>query len=164
MILPFTRYIAGPGDYTPTVFTIKELQGNTWGHELAQAVIFTSPFLCFGGPSAGIPGQSGEGRAYRDSSGMGRDSCFEWQRAREVVAEARRSGDQWFIAVMNGADATSFDIPLDFLGPGTWKSVSFGTRRINPTRGIAKTATSREPTISQVELSPRGGFVGWIRR
>ena len=49
VILPFTRYIAGPGDYTPTVFTTKELQGNTWGHELAQAVIFTSPFLCFGG-------------------------------------------------------------------------------------------------------------------
>ena len=49
VILPFTRYIAGPADYTPTVFTSKELQGNTWGHELAQAVIFTSPYLCFGG-------------------------------------------------------------------------------------------------------------------
>ena len=49
VILPFTRYIVGPADYTPTVFTSKELQGNTWGHELAQAVIFTSPFLCFGG-------------------------------------------------------------------------------------------------------------------
>lgn len=49
VILPFTRYVAGPGDYTPTVFTPSELQGNTWGHELAQAIIFTSPFLCFGG-------------------------------------------------------------------------------------------------------------------
>ncbi|MEO8595449.1 MAG: glycoside hydrolase family 97 catalytic domain-containing protein [Candidatus Solibacter sp.] len=49
VILPFTRYVAGAGDYTPTVFEPKELQGNTWGHELAQAVLFTSPYLCFGG-------------------------------------------------------------------------------------------------------------------
>ena len=44
-ILPFTRYIAGPADYTPTVFESKELQGNTWAHELAQAVIFTAPIF-----------------------------------------------------------------------------------------------------------------------
>ena len=49
VMLPFTRYVAGPGDYTPTVFTTSELMGNTWAHELAQAVVFTSPFLCFGG-------------------------------------------------------------------------------------------------------------------
>ena len=55
VILPFTRYVAGPGDYTPTVFTTSELMGNTWAHELAQAVIFTSPFLCFGGSSAELP-------------------------------------------------------------------------------------------------------------
>jgi alpha-glucosidase len=47
VILPFTRYLAGPGDYTPTVFTTTELMGNTWAHELAQAVVLTSPFLCF---------------------------------------------------------------------------------------------------------------------
>ena len=45
VILPFTRYLAGPGDYTPTVFTTSELMGNTWAHELAQAVSFTSPIL-----------------------------------------------------------------------------------------------------------------------
>ena len=35
--------------YTPTVFTASELMGNTWAHELAQAIVFISPFLCFGG-------------------------------------------------------------------------------------------------------------------
>ncbi len=48
-ILPFTRYLAGPGDYTPTVFEAKELQGISWPHEVAQAISFTSPFQCFGG-------------------------------------------------------------------------------------------------------------------
>lgn len=46
-ILPFTRYVIGPGDYTPTVFNPKELRGYTWARELAQAIVFTSPFLCY---------------------------------------------------------------------------------------------------------------------
>src|SRR3569833_1883984 len=51
-ILPFTRYVVEHGDYTPTVFEAKELQGNSWAHELALAIVFTSPFLCFGGHPA----------------------------------------------------------------------------------------------------------------
>jgi len=39
----------------------------------------------------------------------------------KIVAEARRSGNQWFIAVMCGSDATSLDIQLEFLGQGRWK-------------------------------------------
>ena len=46
-ILPFTRFVIGPGDYTPTVFNPKELRGYTWPRELAQAIVFTSPFLCY---------------------------------------------------------------------------------------------------------------------
>jgi len=48
-ILPFTRLVAGAADYTPTVVAAQELQGNTWAHELARSVVFTSPFLCFSG-------------------------------------------------------------------------------------------------------------------
>ena len=92
VILPFTRYIAGPGDYTPTVFTTKELQGNTWGHELAQAIIFTSPFLCFGGHP----------REYLANPARDVITAIRpvWDETRvlngsepgKVVAEARRSG------------------------------------------------------------------------
>ena len=46
-ILPFTRFVIGPGDYTPTVFNPKELRGYTWARELSQAIVFTSPFLCY---------------------------------------------------------------------------------------------------------------------
>ena len=41
----------------------------------------------------------------------------------KIVAEARRSGKQWFVAVMNGSDAASLDVPLEFLGRGRWKGV-----------------------------------------
>lgn len=47
--LPFTRYVQGHADFTPVEFRTSRLVNSTWARELAQAVIYTSPFLCYGG-------------------------------------------------------------------------------------------------------------------
>ena len=65
---------------------------------------------------------------------------------------------------MNGADATSVDIPLDFLGAGMWKS-----SQLRDTKDKADAWDRKEGNVTRadhitVDLSPRGGFVGWIRR
>lgn len=163
-ILPFTRYIAGPGDYTPTVFTPQELQGNTWGHELAQAVIFTSPFLCFGGHPREYLANPARDVLTAIRPTWDETRVLNGSEPGKVVAEARRSGHQWFVAVMNGADATSIDIPLDFLGAGTWKS-----SQLRDTKDKADAWDRKDSNITRadhitVNLPPRGGFVGWIRR
>jgi len=164
VILPFTRYIAGPGDYTPTVFTSKELQGNTWGHELAQAVIFTSPFLCFGGHPREYLANPARDVLTAIRPVWDETRVLNGSEPGKVVAEARRSGDEWFVAVMNGADATSVDLPLDFLGSGRWKSI-----QLRDTKDKADAWDRKEGNLTRadhltVDLSPRGGFVGWIRR
>ena len=48
-IVPFTRLLAGPADYTPTTLNPKELGNYSKAHMLAQSVVMTSPQLCFGG-------------------------------------------------------------------------------------------------------------------
>ena len=40
--LPFTRYLAGHGDYTPVVFGDRRRE-TSWPHQIATAAIFTSP-------------------------------------------------------------------------------------------------------------------------
>ena len=122
VILPFTRYIVGPADYTPTVFTSKELQGNTWGHELAQAVIFTSRSLCFGGHPREYLANSARDVLTAIRPVWDETRVLKGSEPGNVVAEARRSGNEWFVAVMNGRIQRAWDIPLDFLGAGTWKS------------------------------------------
>lgn len=164
VILPFTRYIAGPGDYTPTVFTTSELMGNTWSHELAQAIVFTSPFLCFGGHP----------QSYLENPARDVLTAIPpvWDETRvltgsepgKVVAEARRSGKQWFIAVMNGADATTLDIPLAFLGPGTWKATQLRDAKDKPDAWDREDGQVTHTDHIHLELAPRGGFVGWIQR
>ncbi len=164
VILPFTRYIAGPGDYTPTVFTTKELQGNTWGHELAQAVIFTSPYLCFGGHPREYLANPARDVLTAIRPTWDETRVLEGSEPGKVVAEARRSGDQWFVAIMNGSAATSIDIPMDFLGPGRWTS-----SELRDTKDKADAWDRTDGTITRadhirVNLTARGGFVGWIRR
>ncbi len=82
----------------------------------------------------------------------------------KVVAEARRSGDQWFIGVMSGACATSVDIPLDFLGQGTWKSSQLGDVKDRPDAWDRHDGSVTRADHLKVDLSARGGFVGWIYR
>ena len=164
VILPFTRYIAGPGDYTPTVFTTKELQGNTWGHELAQAVIFTSPFLCFGGHPQEYLANPARDVLTAIPPVWDETRVLNGSEPGKVVAEARRSGDQWFVAVMNGADAASVDIPLDFLGAGTWKSSQLRNTKDKADAWDRKDGNVTRADDITVDLPPRGGFVGWIRR
>lgn len=47
-ILPFCRLVQGHADYTPMVFEPKQLVRFTWARQLAQGVVFSAPFLCFG--------------------------------------------------------------------------------------------------------------------
>jgi len=47
--LPFVRFVQGHADFTPTDFRPDKLGSSHWSHELAQAIIYTSPFLCYSG-------------------------------------------------------------------------------------------------------------------
>jgi alpha-glucosidase len=162
VILPFTRLLAGSGDYTPTVFEPRELQGNTWGHELAQAVIFSAPFLCFGGhprdylanPArdvlAAVPATWDETRVLPGSE------------PGKVVAMARRSGRRWFVAVINGGDAKTLDIRLDFLGDGKWSAIELHDVEGQPDAWNRQTRNQSKAEHLVLKLAPRGGFVGYF--
>jgi alpha-glucosidase len=161
-ILPFTRYIAGPADYTPTVFESKELQGNTWAHELAQAVIFTSPYLCFGGHPRDYLSNPARDVLTAIPAVWDETRVLPGSEPGKLVAMARRSGNRWFIAVMNGADATSLDLPLDFLGKGEWNAAELFEAKDKPDAWDRQSAKLTKTDHLKMQLSPRGGFVAYI--
>jgi glycosyl hydrolase family 97 len=87
--------------------------------------------------------------------------AVDWQ---TEVAMARRSGTEWFIAVINGGEATSLDIPLGFLGDGNWKATRlYDTKDKSDAWDRQDRATTKADLI-QLNLSPRGGFVAWLRK
>jgi alpha-glucosidase len=61
---------------------------------------------------------------------------------------------------MSGADATNVDIPLDFLGAGTWKPSELRDTKDKPDAWDRKDGSVTRAEELKVELPPRGGFVG----
>jgi alpha-glucosidase len=163
-ILPFTRYVAGHGDYTPTVFEAKELQGNTWAHELAQAIVFTSPFLCTGGHPRDYVANPAKDVLSAIPAVWDETRVLNGSEPGKVVAMARRSGEDWFVGIINGGSASTLDIPCDFLGEGSWHVTRLGDM---PGKDDAWDRQEGEATRAErlkLELRPKGGFVARFRR
>ena len=128
-ILPFNRLVQGHADYTPMVFEPRELVHFTWARELAQGIVFSAPFLCFGdypknyleNPAAELikvlPCDYDEVRVLPGSE-IG-----------ECAVLAKRSGNTWFLAALNGSTARSVKVDLGFLGTGKWRMLAFADGR-----------------------------------
>jgi len=131
LMLPYTRMLAGPMDYTPggfrnttpSAFKVRaELPfvQNTRGQELAKYVVYDSPLQMV----------SDDPDAYRDAEGFDfiRLVPTAWDETRFLSGEpgrdivlARRQGTTWYLGAMSAEDAaTTKQVPLDFLPAGRY--------------------------------------------
>lgn len=68
------------------------------------------------------------------------------------------------LAVINGDEATSLDIPLGFLGNGSWKASRLYDSKDKPDAWDRQDGATTKADHIQFKLSPRGGFVAWLRK
>jgi len=102
--LPFTRYLAGPGDYTPVVLGDRRRE-TSWPHQIATAAIFTSPLLVYGANPKSLLENPAVELIKALPSTWDETIVLPGSSIGEVAAFARRKGDQWFVAVLNGPEA-----------------------------------------------------------
>ena len=112
--LPFTRYIAGPGDYTVCYYDTRIK--TTHAHQLAMAVVSYSPLqwiLWYDSPSMykGEP----EIEFFREVPTIWDETKVVNGKIGEYATIARRGGDDWFIGTINNNEARQLQIPLSFL-------------------------------------------------
>jgi len=161
-IVLFTRYLAGPADYTPTAFDPKEMVGFTWAHLLAQAVNMTSPLLHFAGKYQDFIGNPSEDFLRHLPSTWDETIVLPGSEIGKIAGFARRRGNEWYIGVLNGADAATMEIDLSFLGSGAWNADLFGD---DPDNAATFKRENKSVTANDnltVSMSPRGGAVVWI--
>ncbi len=161
-ILPFTRFVIGPGDYTPTVFNPKELRGYTWSRELAQAVVFTSPFLCYADHPTNYLNNPAVDVMKAIPSTWDETIVLPGSEIGKCAAFARRSGKQWFIGVINGGEATTLDLPLNFLGRGEYKMTQLGDAPNRDDAWQRGERTVKRSDRVQLSLRPGGGCVAQL--
>jgi alpha-glucosidase len=128
-ILPFTRLIGGPMDYTPGIFEMdcSKMDPNNTSHvrstlarQLALYVTLYSPLQM----AADIPENY---ERFMDAFQFIKDVAIEWDESKYLEAEpaeyvtiARRAKgtDDWYLGCTNGETPHTSNLNLDFLTPG----------------------------------------------
>ena len=153
--LPFTRNVIGPMDYTPCAFSDSQNPHITSnGHELALTVLFESALQHLADRPESFLAQPKEVQDF-----LGELPSI-WDETRYVsgypgkdVVLARRSGNVWFVAGINGTDEPStLNMDLSFI---SGKQVTILADTAKKPWDIRKVKTI--PT--KMECQPRGGFV-----
>jgi alpha-glucosidase len=62
--------------------------------------------------------------------------------------------------VINGGEAITLDIPLDFLGSGSWKATQLRDTKDKPDAWIRQDTEATRNGHIRLEIAARGGFIG----
>jgi hypothetical protein len=163
--LPFTRYLAGFADYTVCYYSPR-LKNTTHAHQLAMAVVSFSPLqsiFWYDKPSDyhGEP----EIEFFQHVPTVWDDTKVLAGEIGQYAAIARRSGDAWFIGVINDGQPRTLKLPLAFLGQKQKYMVhiysdddSIKTR----THVAVTTRLVDGKTLLTVPLKPTGGEAIWL--
>ena len=176
---PFTRLVAGPADYTPLHFGDRKAD-TTDTHQIATAIILSAPLLIYAAEPADLLQHPATNIIRQIPSTWDETRVLEPSAIGEVAIYARRKGDTWFLAALNGPDPRTITINLSFLGSARYTAtlirdkvptetlVSFAAKRLSygSKSGVA-IDTLPPDTMNDtiiVELLPAGGFVAMFQK
>ena len=159
-ILPFTRFLCGPADYTPCYFNGRVK--NTKAHQLAMPVVYYSPitFLYWYDLPNVYKGEK-ELDFWKYCPTVWDESKALQGEIGEYIVQARRSSNDWFVGVMNGLQARDITLnTADFLQKG--KKYRVEIYNDNPalntrTKVASAMQTIKAGKILKLHLQPSGG-------
>jgi alpha-glucosidase len=157
--LPFTRYLAGQGDYTPVVFG--ERRGDTTAaHQIATAAAFNQPLLTYGAHPRTLLEHPAVEMIKSIPATWDETIVLPQSAIGDVAALARRSGDDWYLVVINGPVPRKMTVPLKFLGQGNHRTLVVRDDDKDPTRVVVQKTTADRATMLEIDLNAGGGFIG----
>lgn len=157
-ILPFTRFLCGPADYTLCYFNNRVK--NTRGHQLAMAAVYYSPLqFYFWYDKPFVDNGEEELKFWKDCP-----TIFDESRAidgmpGEYIIQMRRSGNDYFVGAMTNTQGRTVSIKTDFLPKGKYVVEIYND---DPTLSTRTKVRSTKKTIRagqtiNLQLQPNGG-------
>jgi hypothetical protein len=174
-ILPFTRLMGGPMDYTPGIFRIKLNQFDpaktqqvhtTLTKQLALYVTMYSPLQMV----ADLPENY---EAHKDAFKFIRDVAVDWDDTKVLEAEpgdfittARKAKGKssWFVGSITDENARTSIIALDFLDAGEsyeatiYRDADDADWQSNPEAYIIEKQTVNSNSTLNIKVAPGGGY------
>lgn len=156
--LPFTRFLAGHADYTPVHFGARR-GDTTWAHQIATAAVFTEPLLTYGAHPTNLLRNPALEMIKSIPAVWDETIVLPGSVIGELAAFARRHGNTWFVAVLNGPEARTLKVPLSFLGKGTCAAHIVRDDPAEPAAvQIEKTNLAASDTLD-LKLPAGGGYI-----
>ncbi|HEV2860577.1 MAG TPA: glycoside hydrolase family 97 protein [Pyrinomonadaceae bacterium] len=173
-ILPFTRLMGGPMDYTPGIFQIKldayvpgkkEQVHTTLAKQLALYVTLYSPLQM----AADLPENY---ERFPDAFQFIKDVAVDWDDTRVIEAEpgdyltiARRAKgkDEWYLGAITDETARAPVVTLNFLTPKRWYVATIYADsadahwQTDPMKYRISTSLVNDQTTLKLALAPGGG-------
>jgi alpha-glucosidase len=132
VMLPYTRLLSGPMDYTPGIFNlapygldaVNRVQ-STLAKELALYVIIYSPIQMAADLKENY--LQADGKTIKPAFQFIMDVPTDWETSTAlagevgdytVIARKERKGDDWYLGAITDENARVIDVPLDFLDKG----------------------------------------------
>lgn len=116
-ILPFTRFLAGPADYTIAYYS-KAIK-NTHAHQLALSVVYYSPvqFLYWYDQPSDYQGEP-EIEFFDEVKTVWDETKVLNGQIGEYITVARRNNTDWFVGAITNKQARKIKVPTTFLEKG----------------------------------------------
>ena len=159
--LVFTRCILNNADYTPVGFSNP---GNTtWCHQLASAYAFTSPLLTV----AEHPDTLLYDKDLSPVLPLIKTVPSVWDETivlpgssvEETAVLARRKGDVWYLAVLNGDKPKQITVSPAFLDKGNWKAFAVSDKSDRLRAFDVKEFVADKNTELNLDLKSNGGYL-----
>jgi alpha-glucosidase len=161
-ILPFTRNVVGPMDYTPVTFTNSQFPHSTsYGHELALSVLFESGLQHLADRPDGYHNLPDTVKTFL------KNVPNVWDETRLIdgypgkyVVMARRKGTVWYVGGINGENRElAQTIQLPFLQSGiNYKGTLIADGEYDK-KFVTRSVEVKSSGSINVSLLRRGGFV-----
>ncbi len=128
LMLPYTRMLTGPMDYTPggfrnstpQTFQVRAempLTQTTRGQALAMYVVYDSPLQMVSDDPDAYRGEPGFDFIRQVPTAWDETRFIDGEPGRDIVL-ARRQGRNWYLGAMTADEARTERVPLGFLSPG----------------------------------------------
>lgn len=164
-VLPFTRMIAGPGDYTICYYD--QRLKTTHAHQLALSVVMYSPLqTLFWYDKPALYENEPEIAFFEKVPASWDETKILEGAPGQFITTARRKGDEWFIGAITNNNARTQRLPLSFLTLGKKYLATIYTddpRVTTKTKVGIKTTKVTAATVMDIRLQGSGGQAVWIR-
>jgi len=165
-VLPFTRNVVGPMDYTPVTFTNSQYPHITsYGHELALSVLFESGLQHLADRPSGYYNLPDAARTFlKEVPAAWDDTKYLGGYPGRDVIIARQKGDTWFIG---GISSERFErtrnISFSFLPDGVKYKITLISDGIHDKELVTRYMVVDKSSSVSVRLLRRGGFAAKLK-